>query len=531
MTRQAQVGLFTILGIIGLVAILYTISDIGQRASGYKLPVHFRSAAGLRPAALVYMAGVSIGVVDAINLRPDFTTDVVLSVRKHIDIPVGSRFVINVPLTGEPNLQIVPPRRPLNDTTALTTYPRDPADQSKYDIEGTNPATITDLLEQGQGEIVRLDAMLAEFERVEPQILTEFQSTLKHANDLTVNADSSLTRLSGEMSDITVSLQKSLASAGQNVDDLSQTLDVTAKTSSVKVDTLLASLNSTAVSLNASVDSLRKLADNPQIHDNLIATTRSVALTAKTFADLTGDLRRVTGNAETQAQLRDTVANIDAAAQKADSLLASLGGKSSVYGVDAGATPNPNAPGPGNPHAPGTGPATNPGGKPPAATAALPAGLSARISSLAKNLVSLQVRVSQLAPQRPGSANIGSPLLSADRGPQSDVNLFLLPKAKTSGFVGVNDLGATQTWNVAGLTSVGGSNVKVGGGILYSRLGVMATAKQGNFGIDTRLYDLRHPTLDVYGNLFAAPFLQIFAGERDTLQRDRRAVFGLQTQF
>ncbi len=123
MTRQAQVGLFTILGIIGLVAILYTISDIGQRASGYKLPVHFRSAAGLRPAALVYMAGVSIGIVDAINLRPDFTTDVVLSVRKHIDIPVGSRFVINVPLTGEPNLQIVPPRRPLNDTTALTTYP------------------------------------------------------------------------------------------------------------------------------------------------------------------------------------------------------------------------------------------------------------------------------------------------------------------------------------------------------------------------------------------------------------------------
>jgi len=530
MTRQAWVGVFTLLGILGLALMYYEISAIGQRASGYRLAVHFRSAAGLRPSALVYMAGVSIGVVDTINLRPDFTTDVVLSVHKQIDVPIGSRFVINVPLTGEPNLQIVPPRRKPGDTTPLDTFPHDLAEQQKYEPEGTNPATITDLLEQGQGEIVRLDAMLAEFERVEPQILTEFQSTLKNANTLTLNADSSLTRLSGQMTDITASLSKSLAAASSNVVDLSETLDTTAKTSSAKVDTLLASLNTTATALSSSVDSLRQLAGNPQIHENLVATTRSVALTAKTFADLTGDLQRVTGNPQTQAQLRDTVANIDAAAQKADSLLAALGGKSSVYGVDAGATPNPNAPGPppGTTRgAGGTSSNTNQGGT--AAAASLPANINAKLSGLTKNLAEVQIRVSQLAPQRPGSAQIGSPLLTADRGPQSDLNVLLLPKSRTSALVGVNDLGATSTWNLAGESSVG--NLRVGGGVLYSRLGILASARQGNFGIDTRLYDLRHPTLDIYGDLFATPFLQVFGGERDTLQRDRRAVFGFQTKF
>src|SRR5260370_40940251 len=113
MSRQARVGLFTLLGIIGLAWIYYVISNIGERAAGYRIAVHFFSAAGLRPAALVYLSGVSIGVVDAINLRKDFSTDVIVAIRKNVDIPVGSEFVINAPLTGEPNLQIVPPKRKL----------------------------------------------------------------------------------------------------------------------------------------------------------------------------------------------------------------------------------------------------------------------------------------------------------------------------------------------------------------------------------------------------------------------------------
>jgi len=523
MTRQAQVGFFTLLGLVALFGAFYVISDIGQRTSGYKLPVHFRSAAGLRPAALVYLAGVSVGVIDKIDLRPDYTTDVIVAVKKNIDIPVGSRFVINAPLTGEPNLLIVPPRPNPEQSGPIPTYPRDLAELSGNEPQGTNPATLTDLLEEGQGEVVRLDKMLAQFEDAEPQLLAELQSTLKNTNSLTMNANGSLTRLSAQASEITTQLSQTLADASSRVVDLTSTLDTTAKSGSVRVNSLLASLDTTATSLSASVDALRELATNPQIHQNLIATTRSVALTAKTFADLTGDLRSVTGNAATQAQMRDTVAHIDTAAQKADSLLAELGGRSSVPGVDVGATPAPGTVPPGgakHPNAQATGQPS---------LSSLPGAFKAKAAAFAKNLAQVQIRLSQLAPERPGSAGIGSPLLGPDRGPQSDVNFVILPNAKANALVGVNDLGATSTWNFAAVEHAG--NLRLGGGILYSRLGLLTGLQDRHFGVEARIYDLRHPTLDLYGSLFATPHLQLFGGERDTLQRDRRAVFGLQTQF
>ncbi|MBV9103365.1 MAG: hypothetical protein JO060_07220, partial [Candidatus Eremiobacteraeota bacterium] len=323
-------------------------------------------------------------------------------------------------------------------------------------------------------------------------------------------------------SQLTDQLSTTMATAGTNVVDLTTTLEGTAKSGSGRVNALLAKLDTTAVALSQGVDSLRALASNPQIHENLIATTRSVALTAKTFADLTNDLRRVTGDPQTQYQLRDTVAHIDAASQKANSLLAQLGGRSSVYGVDAGATPAPVGPVPSG-HAP-------PGGLAPAQTNETTS-LQSRMSSFVRNLAQVQVRVSQLAPQRAGSAGVGSPLLTADRGPKSDVNLVLFPTAQVNGFVGVNDLGErqTQTYNAAAITRVG--YLRAGGGILYSRLGVLGSYQLKNIGVETRFYDLRHPTLDLYGSLIASPHFQVFGGERDVLQRDRRAVFGLQAQF
>lgn len=523
MTKQAQVGLFTLIGIIGLAVIFYVINDVATRSSGYKIAVHFGSAAGLRPAALVYLSGVSIGAVDRIDLRTDFTTDVYIAVRKNVDIPVGSRFIINAPLTGEPNLQILPPRRKKGDTSPLPVLPRDLAAEMQEMPVGTNPATLTDLLEEGQGEMRQVSAMLKDLRRVEPQLLAEFRDTMRNADQLSRTANASLIELTARASQITDALQSSLTLASTNVVDLTATLNTTAKASSGKVDSLLVSLNAAASSLSASVDSLKTLAQDKRIKDNLIDTTRSIALTTKTLADLTNDLRQVTGNPQTQGQLRDTVANIDAAAQKANSLLATLGGRSSVYGVDVDATPIPGG-------SPAPGGAQKPGRPQEAATSGgLPGNFKAKLAQFTKGIAAVQIRMSQLAPQRPGSVGYGSPLLTADRGPQSDVNLILFPTGKTALLSGVNDLGATATWNFAAMERLGDG--RIGAGILYSRLGVLAGLRGRHAGVEARLYDPRHPTLDTYGELILSPRLKLFGGERDLLQRDRRSVFGFQTQF
>jgi hypothetical protein len=142
------------------------------------------------------------------------------------------------------------------------------------------------------------------------------------------------------------------------------------------------------------------------------------------------------------------------------------------------------------------------------------------------------VRASVLSPARPGSLGKNvTPLLDSDRGPSSDFNVFLLPHARTGLEAGVNDLGAngTSTANLMLLNRAG--PVTYGGGIEYSRLGLTASVGRGAFGIETRAYDLRHPTVDEYLNFFLNPKLQIFGGERDLIHTDRRTVFGLQFEF
>jgi ABC-type transporter Mla subunit MlaD len=540
MSKQAIVGLFTLLGLGAIFGVFYVITDFGARGGGYQVGVRFRSAAGLRSGASVSLAGVPIGAVDHIELKPDYTTEVVLAISKGYEIPNGSRFIIQAPLTGEPVVLIEPPR------DLAVNAPTLPHGVLPYDQQprGVNPADFSALFEQGQGEIKRLDDILSKLQRAEPDLLAQLSESLANANRLTRHADQSLTTVTDRFTSIADSLQGPLRDAGANVVDLTSTLDRTTKRDTVQVDQLLAQLQHTSKSFGETVDSLHDVATNPAVKKNLVDTTRDFALTAKTFAELTNDLRNVTSNPQTQAQLRDTVAQIDATTQKVDSLVGGLGGTSSVYGVDPGATPAPG----GTPYPPGFVPTSMPAipkagtyetaaptsvnasGGAPRATGL--SALKARLNSFTKDLVELQVRVGVLSPLRPGSYNRNtSPLLTPDRGPQSDFNLFLLPKAHTGLEAGLNDIGSngTSTGNLL-LVSRSGP-LTYSGGILYSRLGATASIGTKALGLEERIYDLRHPTLDSYLNLNAASKFQIFGGERDVTHAQRRTVFGIQTEF
>ncbi|GAC1359443.1 MAG: hypothetical protein NVSMB31_19780 [Vulcanimicrobiaceae bacterium] len=539
MSRQAQVGAFAILAFLLLFGVFFVITDFATRHTGYRVGIHFNSAAGLHSGALVYFSGVTIGSVDSIVLLPDNTVDVVLAVNKDVDIPRDSKFLIQAPLTGDPSLLIVPPvpkpralgmTGPTPAPAAVPVLERKllPIDQQP---QGTNTATIADLLEQGQGEIKRLDIMLADLQNREPRLLSTLQNAMNNANELTVTANRSVQELSGRAQQIADTLQTSMNEASRNVVQLTGTLNSTVAQNSGKVSTLLTSLNSTALSLNQSVDSLKSLAQNREMKQNIIATTKNIADATQTIAFLTNDLRQITGNPQTQGQVKDTVAQLDATLQKANSLLATLGGTSSVYGVDAGATPLPA-------NFPTAVPGKN--GQPPASSntstvagsgnPGTPAGaakLKKGLGGIVKSLVAIQVRFSGLSSQRYVGTN---PLLGPDRGPQTDFNLLILPKGATTFMLGANDVGARTTYNFAALNTMG-NGIKVGGGILYSRFGVLGQFNHGPVGLEGRLYDLRRPTLDGYLNLRATDAATFFIGQRDITHQERRTTFGLQLQF
>lgn len=542
MNKQAQVGLFTIFGFLLVAAVFWVLGDLGTRSRGYRLYVDFQSASGLQNAAIVYLSGVGIGSVDDISLQPNYTSRVTIAVNPGYSIPVGSRFLIQAPITGEPSILVTPPRN--IPASAPTLAPLS-------EVRGDNPVSFADLMEQGQGEVRRLDDILAQLESSTPALLAELRATLHNARELTETANSSIESFSSGTQALEANMSRSLSAAGNNVVALTDTLNATVQRNSGHVDELLAQLDRTSHSFGQAVDALRDVATNPSVKRNLLDTTRSFALTAKTFALLTQDLRQVTGNPQTQAQLRDTVANVDATAQKVDSLLKSLGGTSSVYGVDRNATP---APGGMTPPPPGFVPTSMPAIVPPAnpppangspsqsnapssgtaassptSTAALEK-LRKRINQFTSDLYQLQIRVSQLSPARPGSTTTNtSPLLTTDRGPMSDFNLSLLPHGSTSLFTGVNDVGANSTANFMLIKNQGRTHF--GGGIEYSRLGGMFSLSGDRLGFESRFYDLRHPTVDLYTNYFASRKFQIFGGERDVNHVDRRTVFGLQTEL
>ncbi|HLI96678.1 MAG TPA: MlaD family protein [Candidatus Baltobacteraceae bacterium] len=513
MSRQAQLGLFALIALVLLFGIFYVITDFGTRHSGYRMGVHFATAAGLPTGAQVFFSGVTVGTVDQVQLLPDNSVDVILAIQSGISIPKNSKFLIQAPLTGTPNMIIVPPvPKPLPNGYMATPIPQEamlprevlPIDQQPV---GAASPTIADLLNQGQGQIRRLDEMLSTLEEREPKLLNTLQTALVNVDDMTTQLRTTIAGVSGTM-------ESTMQLAGGHIVDMTATLDDTMTRNQYKIDMLLSTLNSTAVALNKSMDQLANLATDPRLKTNLIATTSNIRDLTGNVAGLTGDLRTITGSPQTQAQLRDTVANLDATMQKADSLLGTLGGQSHVYGIDAGATPYP---------VPVANALPPPGTQTPSPNAGhLKAGLSKMLSSL----VQAQLRISYLNAQ---TVNGPSTLLTSDRGPQADFNLIALPKGPFSAMIGGNDIGGKTTWNFAGTKNFGA--FRAGGGILYSQLGVMGMYNAGKLGAETRIYDPRHPTFDIYGNVNVAEWAKLFLGERDSTRSDRRTVFGLQLQF
>jgi len=534
---------------VALFAIFYFLGDFWTRSRGYKVGAHFPNASGLHRAAGVSLSGVSIGAVDDVELEPDYTVDVILAIKPGFEIPKNSKFLILAPLTGEPSVVIQPPRG-----AEVATLPHEilPLDEQP---QGQNPASIQDLLDQGQGEIRRFDRIMAVLERRTPHMLDQLDIALGNANQLTLAARGSLAQLSDSANRMMATLNRSAQLSGENVVQLTDTLNTTVKRNTGQLESIIAQLNQTTRSVHQSADSMRDIATNPKLKEDLLDTAHQLAVTAKTFADLSNDLRQVTGNPQTQAQLRDTVAQFDATTQKIDSLLSSLGGTSSVYGVDKGATPAPG----GTPPPPGYVPTSRPalpagptaapgvplprGANPPAPRGAAspsaqasisPAGIEAlkkRLGAFTRDLYEIQIRVGQLSPLQAANAKGNtSPLLTGDRGPQTDFNIRFLPKGATGLLVGVNDAGSTTSSANFMLLKRSGS-WQYGGGMEYSRLGLTTSFSTSLAGLEFRAYDLRHPTLDAYGNLFLTPKLQLFGGERDVTHGDRRTVFGLQFEI
>ena len=482
MSTKARVGIFSLLALAGVFAAYYFITNFALRHGGYDIGVRFHDVGGLQEGSTVLESGVTVGEVTSVALLPDQTVEVMCTLNPGSVVYSDSNFVVAITFTGATTLVIEPP---LDKRLArvLPDHPL-PVDQQPW---GTLPPTLTDLIGAGQEQLKNFSKTMAVVNQQLPVMARKFGQVADHTDALIQRANGDLTGLSAGLQVTLAELNETIGVNGRNISELTGNLNGLVGENRGRFAVLIDNLAKTSDNLNKTMAGIASISQDPLLHESLIGTAQNVeAATAKLKAIAT-ELESVTGDPKTQAQLKDTIGNLDAVTAKANAIL----GGFTAANASGGAAPAPGA---------SSGPAP------------------VRRGLFSQPLVEAQVRETW--------SNQGG-------GPASDLNLVLLPGASTHVTVGANDLGYNTTYNF--LLDRGSKDLQLGGGVLYSKLGLDAlfTPFGSPIDVDARIFDPKHPTLDLYGDLRLSQRLQLFYGERGLMNSRLKKTpsFGFQIKY
>lgn len=500
---QLRVGIFTVLALVAGFVIIVEISNIGITAQGYQIAVHFKDVAGLEEGATVQVSGVAVGSVTHIRLLPDQTVLAEASIHRGVPVYRQSRFIVSSTLTGQSTLVI---RRPADLASATPLQPCAPCNPEDAPW-GTVPPTFTDLISQSQEQLKDLSKTIAIVNKEMPRLAGRFDSVAAHADHLITTADTNFSSLAEELRSTVAELHGVVKTSGNNIASLTGNLNSLVTNNSQHVQQLINALSDTAKNLNTTMGNFASITGDPTIKKSLVETAVNFKDASEKLRTAAADLQSLTSDPNVQSQLRDTIANLDAVTARANDILGNFSNERPAR--QRGAAPA-GSPVPQSSTQPGSAlpSAGQPGGSSPAPP---------RRGGLRDfTLVEAQVRLNW--------SNKGG-------GPSSDLNMTLLPHGSTSVTFGANDLGYSTTYNAL-INKRLAPGFTFSGGALYSKLGIKSVYQPGPVGVDVRLYDPKHPTLDLYGDVRLARHLQVFYGERNVFGPSTRTpTFGLQANF
>ncbi len=519
MSTQLRVGIFAVVTVITLFVVWYVLSNFSLRKNSYQTAFHFRTVAGLQEGASVQLSGVVIGQVDRIELLADQTVEVICTIGGDHTLYRGSTVLVTTTLTGQSTLSIMPPR----DLASAQPLPHGILPLAEQP-QGTLPPSFADLAAQGQAQLKQLDKTLSIVNEELPKLVSKFNGVASHTDTLVLHTDETLRTLSAQLSDtvnhvdaLISSSQSVLAESGRNVNELTGTMRKLVMDNQGRFSKLIGNLADTASNLNKTMQTVSQITADPSVKANLIQTTANIKDSSEKLKQIATDIESITGDPNMQGRLRGAIEDLSSTIAKADDI---LGGFSNAQGHN-------------EPPAPRSSNAPN-GVRPYPVHSPIPmssAHSNLTLPDLGEHRAALHTARGHLSFASFTQLQVRETWGTRGGGPDSDLNVVLLPRATTHISVGANDLGYKTTYNFL-IDTIASPRLQYSAGVLYSNLGMKTTYRLGGpLGVDARLYDPRHPKLDLYGDYRLTERLQLFYGERRLFGADKLPSFGFQIDY
>lgn len=278
MKRRDEVLVGFLLTVAVVIAILGTIWLVrGGLSSGYPLYARFPWGDGLKQGQPVMLAGVTIGYVGKVELDPNGTLVVHMSINEEYKIPEGSTArVIGVGIFGDRAIAVTPrgpsPRSIPAGDTLVNTQSQPTTEQliAKVDTIGQSIADV---------------AQKFEVELVEKGGIDDLRKTLASTNALVAQLSAIASEQSRQLSLTMVSLRRSAAAVDSaSIDSTVRNLqttsaNMTAITSELRTTTT--QLNSVLTKIDTGAGTIGKLVNDSLLYRDMRSlVTRLDSLTA-----------------------------------------------------------------------------------------------------------------------------------------------------------------------------------------------------------------------------------------------------------
>jgi phospholipid/cholesterol/gamma-HCH transport system substrate-binding protein len=286
LSTEAKVGSITLLGVALLAFMVIQLSGFTFGEKGYPVHAVFNQVSGLKEGNTVRYAGVDIGKVSAVRVKPE-GVQVTLMINPGVKIPEGSKFNIGTDgLLGEKYIDIVPPR-----THSGVLAPG-------AVVQGENPQGLDQLIATADKVLLDVQKLVQSLNDVfgDEKVKASFKDTVVNAKEITAN----LNEMSAAMARMAVNNEADVKAMVSNLRVMSGSLrDVAGR-----VDKLVASID-----------------NNGQTAQDLKETISNLRSTSTRVEKMAASLEGIVTDPETAENVKETLRNARSVSAKADKML------------------------------------------------------------------------------------------------------------------------------------------------------------------------------------------------------------------